>query len=219
MSGQLKKPKAIFFDWDGTLVDSYGFLNDAHGFVLDALGFPPFYEGEYREYFGKPRDVLYPLIYKDKCEEAKALFESFVFENSHKIKAILGAGELLSHLEESDIRIGVVSNKKSIYIKKEAENLGWQKNFEVIVGGGDAPADKPSSEPLKYALREAKIDLSPDQIWFVGDTDADLSCAHEFGCVSVFVDGHKDSVLWKEKYKPDLCVKDCFDLQKILVAL
>lgn len=216
---KIEKPKAIFFDWDGTLVDSYGFLNDAHGHVLEKLGLPPFYEGEYREYFGMPREVLYPKIYKEKCEEAKALFESYVFENSHKIKSIIGAGELLKHLWDEDIFIGVVSNKKTVYINKEADHLGWDVFFKVIVGGGDAQNDKPSSAPLKYAIDKAGLTLSAGDIWFVGDTESDLACAHEFGCLSVFVEGHKDSVDLIAKYQPDITVADCSQMQKILVAL
>lgn len=215
----ISKPKAVFFDWDGTLVDSYGFLNDAHGHVLAKLGFPPFYDGEYREYFGLPREILYPKIYKDKCEEAKTLFEAYVFENSHRIQSINGAGALLEYLQEQDIFIGVVSNKKNVYIYKEAEHLGWGRFLKVIVGGGDAQSDKPSCEPLKHAIEKAGVAFGAGDIWFVGDTESDLVCAQEFGCLSVFVEGHKDSADLVAKYKPDMTVADCSQMQKILVAL
>ncbi len=85
MSDKFELPYAIFWDWDGTLVDSYSFLNDAHNHTLRTLGFEPFKGDEYKEYFGKPRETLYPAIYKDKCEQAKDVFQSYVTENSHKI--------------------------------------------------------------------------------------------------------------------------------------
>lgn len=214
------RPAAVFFDWDGTLVDSYGFLNDAHGYVLSRLGLPPFREGEYREYFGMPRETLYPKIYKDKCEEAKALFEEYVFANSHKVKAITGAHDLLDALAEAGIPCGVVSNKKGVYIKKEAGHLGWGDAFCAVVGAGEAANDKPSTAPLTYAIEAAGLsEIAPQDIWFVGDTHIDLECAQGFGCVSLFVEGHKDSAEFIRTYNPDCVVSDCEEIRKILVAL
>ncbi|HRQ62224.1 MAG TPA: hypothetical protein PLO23_12085 [Alphaproteobacteria bacterium] len=50
-------PAAVFFDWDGTLVDSYGVLEAAHNHTRKALGFDPLPEGAFASYFGKPRDL------------------------------------------------------------------------------------------------------------------------------------------------------------------
>lgn len=215
----LNVPEMVFFDWDGTLVDSYGFLNDAHGFVLDALGFPPFKEGEYKQYFGMPREILYPKIYKDKGEEAKALFESYVFDNAHKIQRMEGADVLLEALDAMDIPMGVISNKKADYIRKEAQHLGWGDYFSVVVGAGDAPEDKPSAAPMHHALSLMEARPRGEKIWLVGDTGNDLACARAFGCVPVFIEGHKDTPVLIETYKPAISAKNCAAVQKILVAL
>lgn len=212
-------PDAVFFDWDGTLVDSYGFLNDAHGFVLDKLGFPPFREGEYREYFGMPREILYPKIYKDKGEEAKAIFEGYVLENSHKIKPLDGADHLLAILKELGISMGVVSNKKSGFIQKEIEHLGWGDYFSAIIGAGQAEKDKPSGAPLLLALQQSGIDRDGDVIWYVGDTENDLACAAEAGCHAIFIRGVSDTDALLAKYEPLVAVNNCHDLKEILVAI
>lgn len=215
----IKKPDVVFFDWDGTLVDSYEFLNDAHGHVLNALGFPPFKEGEYKEYFGMQREILYPKIYKDKSEEAKKHFEQYVFENGHKINMINGADILLRSLAEAGIKMGVVSNKKATFIAKEIANFGWQDYFAVVVGAGEAANDKPSADPLIYALEKAEIDRFSNEIWYVGDTENDLACARDAGCKGVLVKGHGDMDALIEQFRPILYIDDCAALQKILVAL
>lgn len=153
----LQKPDAVFFDWDGTLVDSYSFLNDAHSTVLTSLGFAPFKGDEFKNYFGHPREKLYREIYKDRSEEAKTLFEAYVMENNHKIQALPGAEALLSALHALGVPMGVVSNKKSSFIMREIEHHGWGDFFAVVVGAGEAQADKPSGKPLRLALEKAGI--------------------------------------------------------------
>ena len=215
----LSKPDAIFFDWDGTLVDSYSFLNDAHSHVLTSFGFEPFKDDEFKLYFGKPREILYRQIYKDHFEEAKIRFEKYVFENNHKIQFLEGADNLLEALHQKQYLMGVVSNKKGSFILREIENFGWQKYFTSIVGAGEASEDKPSSAPLKMATERADIDLKTHHVWYVGDTETDLKCAKEAGCPAIFMDGHDNAEKWIKEHQPALVIKECRELQEILVAL
>lgn len=215
----IQQPDAVFWDWDGTLVDSYGFLNDAHSHTLVALGFQPFKDGEYKQYFGKPRDTLYPAIYKEKCEEAKEIFGKYVVQNSHKIPIIADGKIVLDYFHAQNIPMGIVSNKKSDLIALEVEHLGWQKYFTVIVGAGDADADKPSPAPLLLALERAGIDHKTSKIWYVGDTENDLACAQGAGCASLFLTGHEDTQELLRKYAPIITFENYSQLKEILVAI
>jgi len=214
----LKKPDAVFFDWDGTLVDTFCFLNDAHSCVLMQLGFEPFKNDEFKGYFGQPREKLYRTIYKDKFEEAKALFEIYVMENNHKINPLEGAEALLVALHGLDIPMGVVSNKKASFIQKECENFGWTDFFLTYVGAGEADEDKPSGAPLVLALERSGISAKDKHIWYVGDTENDLACAKNAGCELVFIKGHDDTKRLMDLYKPCLSVDNCTHLREFLVA-
>lgn len=215
----IQRPDAVFWDWDGTLVDSYGFLNDAHSHTLTALGFQPFKDGEYKQYFGKPRETLYPAIYKDKCEEAKEIFGKYVVENSHKIPIIPDGKIVLEHFHAQNIPMGIVSNKKADLIALEVAHLGWQKYFSIIVGAGDAEADKPSATPLLLALERAGIDHKTNIIWYVGDTENDLACAQSAGCEALFLTGHDDTQALLQKYAPIITFENYSQLKEILVAI
>ncbi len=219
LPANLKKPDAIFFDWDGTLVDSYNFLNDAHSHVLQSLGFEPFKGDEFKLYFGKPREILYRQIYKEHFEEAKIRFEKYVFENNHKIKFLEGADTLLKAAHEKKYPMGIVSNKKGSFILREIENFGWNSYFLSVVGAGEAEEDKPSSAPLKMAAERANVDLNNLHVWYVGDTETDLKCAKDAGCPAIFVDGHDNAEKWIKEHQPALVIKNCTALQEILVAL
>lgn len=218
-SSSIQKPDAVFFDWDGTLVDSYAFLNDAHSHVLTALGFEPFRDGEFRQYFGKPREILYRTIYKDKFEDAKALFEIYVMENNHRIAFLDEADRVLETLHGLGVTMGVVSNKKASFIRKEIENFGWGRYFSSVVGAGEAKEDKPSAAPLLLALAQSGLAPETHHIWYVGDTENDLQCAAEAGCPSVFIKGHVESERLMQAYSPVRSVEDCAGLHEFLVAL
>lgn len=216
---KIELPQAVFWDWDGTLVDSYGFLNDAHNHTLTQLGFPPFEEGEYKNYFGKPRDILYPAIYKDKHVEAIDVFQEYVVENSHTIKTLPDSLHILDFFHDKDIAMGIVSNKRADLIKKEVKHHQWDKFFDVIVGAGDASEDKPSGAPLELALEKANIKCDKDDIWYIGDTENDLACAQNVGCHSLFLEGVENSNELIEKYKPLKTFKTYLELKEFLVAI
>lgn len=216
---KLIPPDAVFFDWDGTLVDTYEFLSAAHSYVLVQLGFPPFTEGEYKKYFGKPRDILYKEIYKEKHEEAREHFQKYVTENAHQVHMLDGARDLLDVLKLENIPMGVVSNKLGSLVIREIEKFGLDGYFKVVVGGGEASSDKPSGAPLLLALERAGIDPKTRNVWYVGDTENDLACAKEAGCHAVFIEGHEDAQMLLAQYNPLLHFKNCHGLKEILVAL
>lgn len=215
----VKLPDAVFWDWDGTIADSYSFLNDAHNHTLQSLGFETFKGEEYREYFGKPREVLYPAIYKDKAEQAKEIFQTYVFDNAHRVKIIDDCVDVLEFLHGQGVVMGIVSNKKASFITEEIRHAKLDKYFSVLVGAGEAQEDKPSAAPLFLALQKANIDHIQSDIWFVGDTENDLACAKESNTKAIFYeDGHQDPKLI-DQYQPYFVFKHYSAFKEFLVAI
>ena len=215
----IQRPDAVFWDWDGTLADSYSFLNEAHNYTLQTLGFPKFKDGEYKNYFGKPREILYRAIYKDKCDEAKEIFGDYVIKNAHKIKTIDGCESVLDHFYNLNTPMGIVSNKRSDLIAEEIKHLGWERYFISIIGAGDADEDKPSAAPLMLALQNSDICHKTKNLWFIGDTENDLACANKIGCHSVFLKGHNNPDVLIQKYNPLIVFDNYSQLKHILVAI
>jgi len=215
----ITKPQAIFFDWDGTLADSYSFLDRAHSHVRQRFGFRAFEPGEYKQYFGQPREVLYPLIYgEENYEQAKIWFEDYVVENRHLLQPLEGADALMHAIADADIPMGVVSNKRGDFLRGEAAHFGWADIFVSVIGAGEALQDKPAADPLFKALNDGGLpDLHPDAVWFVGDTRYDLECARNAGAQAVLIrNGMEVEGLIKE-YAPDLVAEDCRDFQEKLL--
>ena len=214
----LKYPKAVFFDWDGTLVDSYKFLHNAHNYAQRALGIRECSIEEFGVYFGRPREILYKDMYGEQGEEAKGHFETYVRQNHLKdIIALPGAIDVLQTLKKLGIPTGVVSNKKGAFIRAEITNFGWDHFFVSIVGAAEAAHDKPSGAPLLLAIEKANIPHPPSDIWFVGDTETDLACAKEAGSPCIFVTTPHSEQPYSEKYSPALVVANCHALNDFLL--
>ena len=217
---QLSKPKAMFFDWDGTLVDSFAFLHAAHNHTRAQFDMGQFTLEEFSGYFGQPREKLYTEIYGvENIEEAKGYFESFVFANHiDGLKPMPGARALIEGLAQTDIALGVVTNKKRELVEAEIKNYGWDEYFISVVGAGEAKADKPSSAPLIMALERAKLsDVDMNDIWFVGDTDNDLACSDEAGTQSILISNGEDVFDLLEKFNVSLCLENCDQLHEYML--
>lgn len=209
-------PEAIFFDWDGTLVDSFSFLQSAHEHVLSLLGMTPA-EGEwFYPYFGKPRDFIYSDIYGPKATDAQKHFEAYVVLNHTKlIKKAPGTEALLTALFELNIVMGVVTNKKGDFVRAEIKAFGWDKYFKSVVGAGEAKEDKPSAAPLELAV--GQTGYKGKSILFIGDTEADLLCAQRYGCPSVFLHPNPQDFEWLGNYRPIHITDDCNGLKEFLL--
>ncbi len=212
-------PDAIFWDWDGTLADSYSFLNDAHNHTLTTLGFEPFKQDEYKQYFGKPREILYPAIYKEKCDEAMEVFQTYVFDNSHKVQTIEDTQSVLEFFKAKDILMGVVTNKKGTFVSRELKHTKYDQYFSVLVGAGEAENDKPSAAPLNLALDKSGLSTGTHTIWYVGDTENDLACAKEAGCPALFLKGEENTNELIRKYTPLISFDNYAQLREFLVAI
>jgi len=184
----LSKPLGIFFDWDGTLVDSFAFLTKAHNAVKSEFGLPSFTHDEFLRYFGVPRDQLFLDIYGQHAEAAKDAFEKYYAANHLREMIVMnGALEMLDTIASLDIPMGVVSNKRSDFLHAEVEYLGWNRYFgDVVVGAGDAAADKPNPAPLVLGVSKYD-DMKIEGVWYVGDTMVDLECARAAGCPCILV--------------------------------
>jgi len=216
----LPKPHAVFFDWDGTLSDSFHFIFNAHRHARAELGLEDLDIEKFRPYFGRPREVVYTGLYgAEFMDQARDLFTAYVKENHTKeLEPLDHAQEVLELLQKLGIPAGVVSNKLGKVIRMEAAHLGWDKYLCTIIGSGDAPADKPTAESLKKAIEISKLEhISMNDIWYVGDTESDQGCAMNAGCKFVFIGDDKEIMASPYEYKPHLKFKNCQQLLDYLL--
>ena len=210
--------KAVFWDWDGTLVDSFSFLHKTHNHVRGQFGMPTFTTEEFENYFGKPREKLYRDIYGvDNIEQAKEHFEAFVLAHHHEIQPMNGAQKLLQTFYDIKLPMAVVTNKKGPLVEKEIKNHGWGHYFVTTVGAGEAEEDKPSPAPLLLAIEKSGLDIGSHEVLFVGDTENDVLCAHEAGSKIAFIEEDLEKHAIAKEYDALLMFRNCDEFTDFLL--
>lgn len=185
----LPRPRAILFDWDNTLVDSWAVIHGAINATQLAMGHVPWSFDETKRLVRASARDSFPKMFGERWEEAQKIFyDTFQTTHLERLREMPGAGDLLAGLRESGLYLGVVSNKQGRYLRAEAEHLGWNRHFGRLVGATDAARDKPAVDPVDMALAGSGIARGPD-VWFVGDADIDIACALNAGCVPVLLRG------------------------------
>lgn len=184
---QARKPRALLFDWDNTLVDTWPTIHAALHVTFERFDMPPWSLEEVRQRVRVSAREGFPQLFGKRSDEALDVFyEAFKAQHIEQLSVIEGAAEMLAGLHEAGFYLGIVSNKSGPLLRREVDHLGWTGYFNRVVGAGDAERDKPAAEPVQLALAESCIAPGKD-VWFVGDTDIDLICAGNAGCIPVLL--------------------------------
>ena len=183
----LSRPRAILFDWDNTLVDSWTTIHEALNAVMAAMEKPLWSLRETKERVRLSLRESFPLHFGDRWEEARQIYLD-VFRSIHleRLSPLPGRVELLRALADDGFFLGVVSNKTGALLRLETERIGWSPLFGSVIGAGDAALDKPHPAPVALALEQSGVEAG-DAVWFVGDTGIDMECAYNSGCVPVLL--------------------------------
>ena len=183
----LPRPQALLFDWDNTLVDTWAVIHQALNVTLRAMGQAVWTLEQTRARVRASARDSFPELFGSRADEAMVLFYG-TYEQEHltHLQALPGVEEMLAGLTADTCYLGVVSNKKGSTLRREAAHLGWDRWFGRLVGAEDAAADKPARAAVDLALESSGLAAGPE-VWFVGDTDIDMTCAHAAGCTPILL--------------------------------
>lgn len=190
----LPPPRAIIFDWDNTLVDTWPNIVHTMNVTLAAMGHAPWTAEEAKRRIARSLRESFPELFGDRWEEARDIFYAEL-ERAHldMLAPLAGSADVLGHFHAAAVPMAVVSNKTAIYLHREVAHLGWERFFNTIIGAGELPRDKPAPDAVFLFLE--RVGLAPGQdIWFVGDSPVDVEAAHAAGCAAIFVRGAEDGL-------------------------
>lgn len=178
-------PSAVLFDLDGTLADTAPDLGRALNLQRERHGLLPLSDETIRPYashgsrgllgvgFGlSPEDADFPSM----REEYLALYDQVFC-----LQPILFAGmaELLTEIDNRNIKWGVVTNKPRRFTMPLMEALGLTERAVSIVSGDDCPRPKPYPDTLFLASQQAGAD--PSVCFYVGDAERDIVAGRAAG--------------------------------------
>ncbi len=174
----------LFFDLDGTLIDSRGDIANSVNLTRADYGLPPLPLEDITKMVGNGMKQLMLRAMPDHAD----IIDELVANNKRQYAAHLvkytfaypGVAEGLAHLRALGCKMAVTSNKTSELIPQILEKLGILRYFDVTVGAGDVPVLKPDPGLLYLAAKRMGVEVRPTD-WVIGDHYTDLEVGRHAG--------------------------------------
>jgi len=182
---------AVFFDMDGTLIDSRADLAATVNHTRRDLGLAELPVEDVLVHVGQGAKHLLAHAIPEKANEADKLFDLFM---SHYGEHMLEHCELyptvrrtLEELHDRGWLMGVNTAKPSFATRAILEHFGLVRYFgNAIVAGGDCAEMKPSALPLRECASRLRGHRLSSHDWMVGDSWTDMQCATNAGIKGAF---------------------------------
>ncbi len=184
----------VFFDLDGTLLDTSQDFIVAMNKILPTYGLPPANERDLKDAisFGSKRMIESAFKIDNITEnEHDKLVEDLVpkflqYYKDHNFESTVafpGINELLDTLDERNIKWGIVTNKHTALTEPLLEKIGYNKRTRCIVCGDTTSKPKPSPEPLLHACN--LLQVKPEESIFIGDSINDIKAGQACGMKTI----------------------------------
>jgi HAD superfamily hydrolase (TIGR01509 family) len=186
------KPRAVLWDFDGTLVDTEPYwiaaeydLAAEHGatwseeHALRLVGNDLVESGHYiREVMG---------LEMSADEVVDYLLDRVVAQVEREVPWRAGAVELLTALREAGVPCALVTMSYRRFVAPVLEGLP-PETFRVIVTGDEVQQGKPHPEP--YLTAAAALGVSPGECVAIEDSNTGAASAETAGCPVLVVENH-----------------------------
>lgn len=172
--------KAILFDVDGVILDSFDSNLSFINIVLRKNGYRPLTAEEYKPLFFTPlRDVVTIATGLSDSSKIDKIIESY------KDKSIRTKFPVLQKDSEKTIKLlakkyplGIVTGRINIYLFEPPMNK-IKKFMKVAITYEDTERHKPDPEPLLLAAE--RLGINPKEIVYIGDAEIDKTAAKAAG--------------------------------------
>jgi phosphoglycolate phosphatase len=219
---------ALFFDLDGTLVDSVPDLTAALNMMLRQFDLPAREETQVRTWVGNGMDNLIRRALVGDMDgsrvdpqlfaRAKPLYRAAYAEHISVYSALYpGVHGGLTQLRTAGFPMACVTNKPAQFAQPLLDRLGIRAFFATVVGGECVPKPKPAPDSL--ILCAERLGVSIEQGLMVGDSLNDVGAARNAGCPVVCVPyGYNHGYDIRDAH-PDLVIDSITELPALLSSL
>ncbi len=215
---------AIFFDLDGTLVDSVPDLTAAVNVMLRQLGLPAREEAQVRTWVGNGMDnLLHRALTNDMAGQAepelfaraKPLYKAAYADHISVYSELYpGVREGLAGLRDAGFPMACVTNKLVEFALPLLKQLGIDHFFATVVGGECIPRPKPAPDAL--LLCAERLEVPVDRGLMVGDSLNDVGAARNAGCSVVCVPYGYNHGRDIREARPDVVIDSIAELPPLL---
>lgn len=191
------KPRAILFDLDGVLIDSYWVWFHLLNHAAQELGYEAISDEAYKTSWGQnttaDRDAFFP---RHEVAEVEAFYDAHYFEHLEHLRVPAEVPEVFSRLKELELESAVCTNTQSSLATEIVRRAGATPAH--VVGGNDVPKGKPAPDMLLRACELLEVPVTA--AWMIGDSRYDRDAARAAGMhfVGIGIDGDQHITSLKE---------------------
>lgn len=208
----------IFFDVDGTLVDSRKDIANAMNHALSSLGFRTLTQDDIIMHVGNGvKDLVRNCMVSCKDETviqkgADLYWEHFMAHAIDETVLYPNAKETLDYFKGK--RKLILTNRYKDFAEATLKGLGIMHYFEEVIGGDDETCLKPCAGILDRMASKEKIDKTKALI--VGDMDVDILTGKNAGVKTCWVTYGLGRIEQIRDLKPDYIIDDLIELKEII---
>ena len=197
-------PKAIIFDWDLTLWNSWDIHVWLMGQTADQLGVTrPESSAIAREFHRPFFDHLAQFLGDDHDRIIQVYVGLYQQVVADKAGLYAGVLDILETLKSQGCRLAVFSDKRHSFGISEMEQAGVGELLDHTLFLQDGRPYKPDPKGLRDVMDALAV--SPEETLYVGDSHQDIECAHRAGvrsAAALWGSVNRDRVLaWEPHYQ------------------
>jgi HAD superfamily hydrolase (TIGR01509 family) len=179
---------AVFFDLDGTLLDTNYLHTWAWWRALDEAGVPAPMAKIHR-LIGRDGDDLLTEIAGSVDEQISEAHTRIFAELGEQIRPLPGALELVKSVRQRGSLVVIVTSAGKAELERLLDALGCDDEIDAVVHGEDVESAKPDPDIYRHALDETGSEAG--RVVALGDTVWDIEAARGAGvrCVAVETGG------------------------------
>jgi HAD superfamily hydrolase (TIGR01549 family) len=209
--------KGILFDLDNTLIDSLDCVWRCADHVLKDAGLAGIDREAALKAMSLKQDIFASAEPQLSTSQKEGLFDEFIrcYPDFLQYARILPkAREVLEEAKSRKLRLALVTSGSRDGAKSLLKSFGLSGFFEAVVGFEDTEQHKPMAQPLLKAA--SLIELEPNEVMVVGDTELDVIAGKRAGVTTVAVTTGVTPIERITREQPDFIIKDLGELPRIL---
>jgi pyrophosphatase PpaX len=176
----------VLFDLDGTVIDSGAIILASMKYAAETvLGTSPTDEELMATVGGPGLEAQMHALDPTRVDELVRVYRAHNEPLHDTLEYCAGMDDVLVRLAEEGRRLGIVTAKRRSTVDLAFARLPIEHLFEVIVGGDETDRHKPDPAPLLLALE--RLEATPDQAAYIGDSPFDIRAAKAGGLYAIGV--------------------------------